>query len=197
MGILDGRTALITGGTRGLGRAMAMAFLREGARVAASYVRDEAAAASFLEEASGTGPCIAIKADVSKAAEVQAMFGRVKAELGAPLILVNNAGVIKDGFLMLMKEEDWDRVVEVSLKGSFNCCKAACRGMIAEKYGRIINLVSPSAVTGRAGQCNYSAAKGGVLSLTRAMAVGYARHGVRVNAILPGFVRTPATEPWL
>jgi len=194
MGTLEGRTALITGGTRGLGRAMALLFLHEGANVAVSYVSDEHAAGAFLEEAKSIGQCIAVKADVSSLTEVQAMFERVKAELGAPSILVNNAGVIKDGFLMLMKEDDFDRVVAVSLKGTFNCCRTASRGMIAAKYGRIINVISPSALSGRAGQTNYSAAKGGVLSFTKSLARELASFGVTVNAVSPGVIETELTS---
>ena len=114
--------------------------------------------------------------------------------LGAPDILVNNAGVIKDGFLMLMREEDFDRVVQVSLKGTFNCCRAASRGMVAAKYGRIINVVSPSAITGRAGQTNYSAAKGGVLSFTKSLARELASFGITVNALSPGVIKTELTD---
>lgn len=190
MGVLDGKTALITGGTRGIGRAVALRLASEGARVAACYASDEGAAEAFRRESGA----LAIKADVSDSGEAARLFERVKAELGGPDILVNNAGVIKDGFLMLMREEDWDRVIAVSLKGTFNCCRAAARGMIAAKYGRIINMVSPSAMTGRAGQTNYAAAKGGVLSFTKALAREMARFGVTVNAISPGVIETGLTK---
>lgn len=189
MGILEGKTALITGGTRGLGRAMALRFLAEGARVAVSYVADDEAAVQFRDESGA----LVVKADVSKSGEVNGLFERVKSELGGPDILVNNAGVIKDGFLMLMREEDWDRVIAVSLKGTFNCCKAATRPMLAAKSGRILNIVSPSAITGRAGQTNYSAAKGGVLSFTKSLAREIARYGVTVNALSPGVIATDLT----
>jgi 3-oxoacyl-[acyl-carrier protein] reductase len=193
MRILEGKTALITGGTRGLGRAIALSFLREGAKVAVSYVKDDEAASAFMDEARAFGICIAIKSDVSDGAAVQELFARVKYHLGGPDILVNNAGVIKDGFLMLMREEDWDRVVSVSLKGTFHCCKAATRVMVAAKGGSIINMVSPSALTGRAGQTNYSAAKGGVLSFTKSLAREMARYGVTVNALCPGVINTEMT----
>lgn len=194
MGVLENRTALVTGGTRGLGRAVALKYLAEGAKVVVTYVSDDAAAAKFLEDGSRVGQCAAIKADVSDSGAVQSVFDRMKSEFGGPDILVNNAGVVKDGFLMLMREEDWDRVIAVSLKGTFNCSKLACRAMIAAKRGRIINMVSPSAITGRAGQTNYSAAKGGVISFTRSLAREVARFGITVNSISPGVIHTELTE---
>ncbi len=193
MGILSGMTAVVTGGTKGIGRAVSLAFMREGASVAAIYHGDDASAEAFLSDALELGKAIAIKADVSDSSQVNQAFERVKAELGAPLVLVNCAGVIKDGFLMLMREEDWDTVIAVNLKGTFNCCKAACRGMIAAKKGRIINMASPSAITGRAGQTNYSASKGGVISMTKSLARELAPFGVTVNAIAPGVINTEMT----
>ena len=194
MGDLENRTALVTGGTRGLGRAVALRYLELGAKVAVTYVSDDESAGRFLEEAGRLGKCIALKGDVSESSAVEGIFGRVKSEFGGTDILVNNAGVVKDGFLMLMREEDWDRVIAVSLKGTFNCSKAACRHMIGARHGRIINMVSPSAITGRAGQTNYSAAKGGIISFTRSLAREVARFGITVNAISPGVIRTELTE---
>jgi 3-oxoacyl-[acyl-carrier protein] reductase len=194
MGALDSRVALVTGGTRGLGRAIALKFLKEGAKVAVCYGSDDEAAIGFMEEARAYGGCLAVKADVTDRDQVQAMFLRVGSELGTPTILVHSAGVIKDGFLMLMGEEDWDRVVDVSLKGAYNTAKAACRGMVAAKYGRIINLVSPSAITGRAGQTNYSAAKGGLVSFTKSLARELAPFSVTVNALSPGVIETGLTS---
>jgi 3-oxoacyl-[acyl-carrier protein] reductase len=194
MGLLDLRTAVVTGGTKGIGRAISLAFLREGAAVAAIYHGDDKSAEDFLSEALAIGKSITVKADVSDSAQVAQAFDRVKAELGAPLLLVNCAGVIKDGFLMLMREEDWDRVIAVNLKGTFSCSKAACRGMICAKYGRIINMASPSAITGRAGQTNYSASKGGVMSMTKSLARELAPFGITVNAVAPGVINTEMTE---
>ncbi len=194
MGALEGRVALVTGGTRGLGRAIALKFLEEGAKVAVCYANDDASADSFVGEGKALGGCMAVKADVSSAREVQGMFERVGKELGRPTLLVHSAGVIKDGFLMLMREEDWDQVVSVSLKGAYNTAKAACRGMVAARHGRIINLVSPSAITGRAGQTNYSAAKGGLISFTRSLARELAPYSVTVNAISPGVIETGMTK---
>lgn len=191
---LEGRTALVTGGTRGLGRAIALKFLDEGASVAVSYVSDDESARLFLEEAKATGRCMAVKADVSEPGAVQNMFERINAELGPPLVLVNNAGVIKDGFLMLMREEDWDRVIDVSLKGAYNTCRAACRAMVGARFGRVVNVISPSAITGRAGQTNYSAAKGGLLSMTKSFAREMAPFNVTVNALSPGVIETRLTS---
>lgn len=190
----EGVTALVTGGTRGLGRAVALAFLSEGADVAVSYVSDEESADGFRQDADKLGRALVVKADVTDPKAVSDMFRRVSEELSPPLILVNNAGVIKDGFLMLMKEEDFDRVVGVSLKGTFNCSKEAVRPMVAAKSGRIINMVSPSAITGRAGQTNYSAAKGGVISFTKSLAREVARFGITVNAVSPGVIQTELTD---
>jgi 3-oxoacyl-[acyl-carrier protein] reductase len=189
-----GRTVLVTGGTRGLGAAMSLAFLRLGANVAASYVSDDASAEAFRGGAEGPGGLMTVKADVSDSAQVSGMFAAVKKRFGPPDILINNAGVIKDGFLMLMREEDFDRVVGVSLKGTFNCSKEAVRGMVAAKAGRIINMISPSALTGRAGQTNYSAAKGGILSMTKSLAREMASFRVTVNAISPGVILTEMTS---
>ena len=194
MGILNGMTAVVTGGTKGIGRAISLAFLSEGASVVAFYHSDDSSAKVFLSEASQLGKSIIIKADVSDSAQVNQAFEQVKADLGAPLVLVNCAGVIKDGFLMLMREDDWDRVISVNLKGTFNCCKAACRGMIGARRGRIINMASPSAITGRAGQTNYSASKGGVISMTKSLARELANFGITVNAIAPGVINTEMTD---
>ncbi len=194
MGILNGTTAVVTGGTKGIGRAVSLAFMREGASVAAVYNSDDASAEAFVSEASELGRVIVVKADVSDFSQANQAFEQVKIGLGAPLVLVNCAGVIKDGFLMLMREEDWDRVIAVNLKGTFNCCKAACRGMIGARKGRIINMASPSAITGRAGQTNYSASKGGVISMTKSLARELAPFGVTVNAIAPGVINTEMTD---
>jgi len=194
MGILEGRTAVVTGGTRGIGRAIALGFLAEGANVAVSYVSDDNAAARFLDETSSPERCMAVKSDVSEWPDVQRLFAAVKEHFKDPEILVNNAGITRDGFLMLMREQDWDDVIAVSLKGTFNCSKAACRGMIALKRGRIINMVSPSAITGRAGQTNYSAAKGGMISFTKSLARELAPFGITVNALSPGVIKTDLTE---
>lgn len=193
MGFPEGVTAVVTGGTRGLGRAVALKLLAAGASVAVTYLKDDESAGRFLASASQVGNVAAYKADVSDSAQVQAFFEKVRSEMGQPLILVNNAGIIKDGFLMLMREEDWDGVINASLKGTFNCSKAACRGMVAARRGRIINLVSPSALTGRAGQTNYSAAKGGVLSFTKSLARELAPFGITVNAVSPGVIETELT----
>ncbi|MGA2192204.1 MAG: 3-oxoacyl-ACP reductase FabG [Nitrospirota bacterium] len=193
-GPLEGRTAVVTGGTRGIGREISLALLKAGASVAAIYANDEEKAAQFLKEAEKTGRCMVCRADVRDQAAVQSMFEEIKIELGPVTALVNNAGVIKDGFLMLMREDDWDRVIDVSLKGAWSCCRAASRGMVGARFGRIINVVSPSAISGRAGQTNYSAAKGGLISLTKSLAREMAPYGITVNAVSPGVIRTELVE---
>ncbi len=191
----DGRVALVTGGTKGIGRAVALRLARGGARVVVNYSSDEEAAAETVEELrreSGFG--LSLKADVSDSGQVEEMFAGVLEAAGTLHILVNNAGIIRDSLLMLMKEEDWRRVIEVNLTGVYNCSKAALRPMIGEKWGRIINIISPTALMGRAGQANYAASKGGILSFTRSLSREVASYGITVNAVSPGLIETELTS---
>ena len=194
MGRLDGNTALVTGGSRGIGRATAEAFARAGAAVAFNYSRaeDEAEARATLDAVRGLGGAVhAACADVADAAAVQAFFGEARAALGGAVdVLVNNAAVTHDGLLMMLPEEGWDRVLNVNLKGAFLCSRAALRGMIAGRWGRIINVVSPAAFFGKEGASSYAAAKGGLVALTKSLAREVARLGITVNAVSPGFVDT-------
>lgn len=199
---LKDKVALITGGSRGLGRAIALAFAREGARVAINFAANEKAAQETLEEIRTVGSQtevkndepLLLKGDVADSAQVEAFFGELKKAWGRLDILVNNAGIIKDGFLMMMSEKDWDRVINTNLKGTYLCSRAALRLMINQKSGVIINMISPSALTGRAGQGNYSASKGGILSLTKTLAREVAQFGIRVNALSPGLIETELTD---
>ena len=186
---------LVTGGTRGIGKAVARRFLEERFPVVINYSQDQETAERTLEEFSSLpGPCKAMRADVSISKEVAAMFGRIKEEWGGVDILVNNAGLVQDGLLIFGKEEEWDRVIGTNLKGVYLCCRQAIRPMVANRWGRIVNVISPSALMGRQGQTSYSASKGGVLSFTKSLARELARSGITVNAVMPGLIDTAMTR---
>lgn len=189
------KRVVITGGTRGLGKAMAMAFAREGARVAVTYSFDETSAADTEAELSAlTEECLLIKADVSIRSDVEAMIGEILDQWEYVDILVNNAGIIRDKLLVFLSEDDWDRVLDVNLKGTYLCSRSVARSMIGRKFGRIVNITSPSALTGRTCQTNYSASKGGIISFTKSLAREMARFGVTVNAVCPGVITTSMTD---
>ena len=185
------RTALVTGGSRGIGRAIAFELAASGHRIVVAYRQDAARAAETVEELRSKGAeAVAIAADVTKAAEVRALSDRVSSELGGVDVLVNNAGVIKDALFPFMKEEDWDFVLDTDLKGAFRVTKAFVRGMLHKNWGRIVNVVSVSGISGHVGQTNYSAAKGGLIAFTKALALELATRGITVNAVAPGLVST-------
>jgi 3-oxoacyl-[acyl-carrier protein] reductase len=191
MRCFEGRVALVTGGSRGIGRAISRALAAQGAKVAVNYRQGREAAEEILREIEDLDSSgILLQGDVSQSDQVKAIFQSLQETFGHLDILVNNAGVIRDQFLMLMKEEEWDEVIGTNLKGVYLCSKAACRMMISRRFGRIINLVSPSALSGRAGQTNYSASKGGVVSLTKSLAREISRFGITVNAVSPGIIET-------
>jgi 3-oxoacyl-[acyl-carrier protein] reductase len=192
---LAGRVAVVTGGSRGIGRAIATLFARHGATaVAISYREREDAAkeTSDLIRSHGSKPFIG-PCDVSDEASVAAFFERAKAELGPVDILVNNAGVVRDSLLMFTKTSVWDEVVDTNLRGAFLCIRAVVREMLLRRWGRIINIVSASGEVGGIGQVSYSASKSGLLGLTRTLAREFARQGVLVNAVSPGFIETDMT----
>ena len=193
MSALAGRRVLVTGGSRGIGRATALAFARAGAAVAFNYSRDEdeGEATETLDALRATGmPAHGAQADVADAAAVAALFAELREALGGPPdVLVNNAAVTHDGLLMMLPEAGWRRVLDVDLTGAFLCSKAALRGMIAGRWGRIVNVVSPAAFFGKEGASAYAAAKGGLVALTKSLAREVARLGITVNAVSPGFVR--------
>src|SRR6476619_4745565 len=185
------KTALVTGGSRGIGRAIAAELAAAGHRIVVCYRQDEERAARAVAELRASGAeAVAIAADVTKAAEVKSLGERISAEFGGVDILVNNAGVIKDALFPFMKEEDWDFVLDTDLKGAFRVTKAGVRGMLHKGWGRIVNVVSVSGISGHAGQTNYSAAKGGLIAMTKALALELAPRGITVNAVAPGLVDT-------
>lgn len=194
MSTLAGHRVLVTGGSRGIGRATALACARAGAAVAFNYSRgeDDAEADDTLAALRATGVRVhAAQGDVADAAVVTALFGELREALGgAPDVLVNNAAVTHDALLMMLPEAGWQRVLDVDLTGAFLCCRAALRGMIAGRWGRIVNVVSPAAFFGKEGASAYAAAKGGLVALTKSLAREMARHGITVNAVSPGFVQT-------
>jgi 3-oxoacyl-[acyl-carrier protein] reductase len=184
------KTAVITGGSRGIGRAISRELAAAGARVVLTCRQDLARAeetAAEIREAGGEAHALA--ADVRDAAAVRSLADRVE-ELGGADILVNNAGVIRDALLPFMKEEDWDYVLDTDLKGAFRVTKALLRPMLHRGWGRIVNVVSVSGISGHAGQANYSAAKGGLIAMTKALALELAKRGITVNAVAPGLVAT-------
>ncbi len=188
---LKDRVALVTGGSRGIGRATSLALAAAGARVIVNYVKSkEKAEAVVAEVAASGGAAEAFKADVSKPDEVETLFNHVRDSYKKLDILVNNAGIIKDTLLAGMPLEEWDRVMDVNLRSAFLCMRAAVELMMAEHSGTVINISSTSAIMGGRGQTNYASSKGGLISLTRASAVELAGKGIRVNAVLPGMVVT-------
>ncbi len=185
------RVAVVTGGSRGIGRAIAGALAARGAAVAISYVSREAEARDVERElCAGGGRALAARCDVSQPAEVKAFFEQVKSALGPVDILVNNAGITRDALLAMMDRERWDEVLAVNLDGAYHCIRAVLRGMLVRRWGRIINIVSPSALLGVRGQANYAASKGGLIALTKTLSREAAGNGVLVNAVSPGVIDT-------
>ncbi len=192
--MLTGKTALVTGASRGIGRAIALRLAEAGANVVVNYAGSEAAAAETVAKVKELGrDAIMIKANVSSSDEVNDMFKQALDHFGTIDILVNNAGITRDNLLMRMKEEEWDQVIDTNLKGVFNCIKAATRPMMKQRSGRIISITSVVGVLGNPGQANYVAAKAGVIGLTKTTARELASRGITVNAVAPGFIDTDMT----
>ncbi len=190
---LSGKVALVTGGSRGIGRAIAERLYAAGAHVAI-LGRDESRAREVVETLRGKGRGLAVKADVAVPEEVEAAIAQVEKVLGPIDILVNNAGVTRDSVLVRMSEADWDAVLDANLKGAFNTMKVATRGMMKRRWGRVVNITSIVGLTGNRGQANYAASKAGLLGLTKAVAKELASRNVLVNAVAPGFIDTDLTR---
>lgn len=192
---LVGKVALVTGGSRGIGRAIALKLAENGADVAINYAGNTAAAEEVKAAIEQMGrKALLIQCSVADTDGVQAMVNQVVKELGRLDILVNNAGITRDGLLMRMKEADWDDVMNTNLKGVYNCSKAVMRIMMKQKSGRIVNMASVVGEMGNAGQANYAAAKAGVIGFTKSLAKEVASRGITVNAIAPGFIATDMTR---
>ena len=189
-----GKTAVVTGGSRGLGRAICLELAKGGANVVLCYAGNEAAAGETVAACEALGAkALAVRCDVAQADEVKALMDAAVQAFGRIDILVNNAGITRDGLLMMMKEADFDAVINANLKGTFLCMKAVSRLMMKQRYGRIVNLSSVVGLRGNAGQVNYAASKAGVIGMTKSLAKELATRGVTVNAVAPGFIDTDMT----
>lgn len=191
---MTGHTAIITGGGRGIGKAIAEALAKKGVNIAVVGTNYEVANQTSINLQTLGIKSIAIQADVSNSADVKNIFDKTLSEFGKVDILINNAGITRDSLIIRMKDEDWDRVINVNLKGTFLCSREAVKIMLKQKYGRIINISSIVAFMGNIGQANYSASKAGIAGLTKTTAKEYANRGITVNAVAPGFITTAMTE---
>jgi len=186
--------ALVTGGSRGIGRAIARALAADGFTVAVNFVGNEGAAKDAVEAiASDGGQAITVQADVSDSSQVDALFDEVEERLGPVNVLVNNAGVRADGLALGMKDDAWRRVIDTNLFGTFACTRRALRPMLRARKGRIVNITSISGLHASPGQANYSAAKAGVIGLTKTVAAEVAGKGIFINAVAPGLIATDLT----
>jgi 3-oxoacyl-[acyl-carrier protein] reductase len=193
--MLKGKTAVVTGASRGIGRAIALKLAKLGANIVVNYRNSYDAVQEVVKEIQALGArALAVQCDISSYSDVENMMKKSMEEFGSIDILVNNAGITKDGLLMRMKEEDFDSVIDINLKGAFNCTRHISAIMLKQRSGRIINISSVSGLTGNAGQVNYSSAKAGILGMTKAVAKELAGRGVTCNAVAPGYIQTDMTE---
>ncbi len=192
------KVVIVTGASRGIGREIALAFGREGAAVACLATTQAGAEKTSKELSAIHNPQSTIHrgyaCDVSDSAAVESTFEQILEDLGTPAVLVNNAGITRDNLMMRLKEEDWDRVIDVNLKGAFLCTQAVTRAMMKARYGRIINLSSVVGLHGQSGQTNYAASKAGLIGLTLAVAKELGSRGITCNAVAPGFIESEMTD---
>lgn len=189
------RAALVTGGGRGIGRAICLALAAQGYDVAVNYAASSAAAEKTAEDCRAYGvQAVTLQADVTDPAACQTLVDTAAKTFGRLDVLVNNAGVTADKLILRMQEEDFDKVINANLKGAFFCCKAACKLMMRQRYGRIVNISSVVGLHGNAGQANYAASKAGLIGLTKSLAKEFAARNVTVNAVAPGFIGTDMTD---
>ncbi|MDH3975728.1 MAG: 3-oxoacyl-[acyl-carrier-protein] reductase [Deltaproteobacteria bacterium] len=191
---LEGKSALVTGGAQGIGKTVALLLAREGANVAVSDINADLAAATCGEIEALGRKSVAIEGNVADFKSTEEMMASVVDKMGSLDILVNNAGITRDTLLLRMKEEDWDAVISVNLKGTFNCSRAAVKYMSKQRSGKIVNIASIVGLMGNVGQANYAASKAGVIGLTKTTAREFAARGINVNAVAPGFIATAMTD---
>jgi len=193
MDITD-RVGIITGGARGIGEAIALGFAKNGVNLAIADINLNAADETAARLTTLGVKAVGIKLDVSNAESVKQAFEDIRKEFKRIDILINNAGITKDSLLLRMKEEDWDAVININLKGIFLCSREAIKDMSKQRYGRIVNITSVAAFMGNPGQANYSASKAGIVGFTKTIAKEYASRGITVNAVAPGFIQTAMTD---
>lgn len=194
-GQLSGRTAIVTGASRGIGRGIALELAKQDAAVVVNYNSNADAAHEVVETiGAANGEALSVQADVSKTDEAERLIKAAVDRYGKLDILINNAGVARDGLIMMMKEEDWDVVIDTNLKSAWNCSKAAVKVMMRKRYGRIVNITSVSGIAGQAGNTNYSASKAGLIGLTRALAREVAPRQITVNAVAPGLINVGMSD---
>jgi 3-oxoacyl-[acyl-carrier protein] reductase len=191
---LNGKVAVVTGAAQGIGKTITVLLAEKGASLVLCDINLEAAEETAREIEERGGKCLVLKSDVSNFQDAEKIIKQAVERFGSIDILINNAGITKDNVLLRMKEEQWDQVMAVNLKGTFNFTKASIKVMLRKRSGRIVNIASITGMMGNAGQANYSASKAGVIGFTKAVAREYADRGITVNAVAPGFIATAMTD---
>lgn len=193
--LLENKTAIVTGGSRGIGRAICVALAKEGANIVTCYAKGAAAAEETVAMCREYGvQAVAVQADVAVPGEVETLFAEALKITGTIEILVNNAGITRDGLLLRMSDDDFNQVIDTNLRGAFYCMRAASKLMMKKRYGRIVTISSVVGVSGNAGQVNYAASKAGVIGMTKSLAKELGSRNVTANAVAPGFITTDMTE---